>query len=73
MMSLSTDQPVGYPSIQHLASSAEEKTKGVTLNPPAEEPLTWKDREKLNFSNICIFLRHMETAPREVYNSVMRF
>ena len=71
-MSSSTNQPIGYPSIKHLASIAEEETKGMGLNPPAEEPLTQEDWEELNFPNVRIFVRHMELAPREVYNSVMR-
>ena len=73
-MFLSTKQPVGYSSIWHLASIIKEKkaTKGVLLNPPTEELLTQKDREKLNFFNVRTFVRHVESAPREVYNSVMR-
>ena len=74
-MSLSTNQPVGYLSIWHLASITEkDDTESVSLNlQPAEElPLTQDDQEELNFPNECIFLRHVETAPREVYNSVMR-
>ena len=71
-MSLFTDQPVDYPSIQHLAFIAEEKTKGVALNPPAKEPLTKKNWKELNFPDVCIFLYHMEIAPKEVYDSVMK-
>ena len=44
----------------------------MTLNPPAKKPLTQKDQEELNFSDVCTFLRHLEATPREVYNSVMR-
>ena len=75
-MSLSTNQPARYPSIQYLASIIEEEktTKGVSLNPqPAKEPLTWDDWKELNFPDVHIFVRHMEVAPREVYDSVMRF
>ena len=74
-MSLSTDQPVKYPSIQHLASITEEdNTEGIFLNPqPAKElPLTRDDREELNFPDERTFLCHVETTPREVYNLVMR-
>ena len=75
-MSLSTDQPVSYPLIWHLASIIEEEeaTKGVSLNPqPAKEPpLTRDDWEELNFSDVCSLLRHMEVTPRKVYDSVMR-
>ena len=44
----------------------------MPLHPPAKEPLTWVDREKLNFSDVRIFVCHVELAPREVYNPVMR-
>ena len=72
-MSLSTKQPVGYPSIQHLASIVEEEaTKGMALNLPAKEPLTWEDWEELNFSDVRTFVRHMELAPRKVFDSVIR-
>ena len=71
-MSSSTNQPIGYPSIKHLASIAEEKTKGVGLNPPVEEPLTQEDWEELNFLDVRTFLCHVEAAPKEVYDSVMR-
>ena len=72
-MFLSTDRPVGYPSIQHLASIAEEATNdGMFLNSPAEEPLTQENREKLNFPDVRTFVRHVELAPREVYDSIIR-
>ena len=44
----------------------------MALNSPAKEPLTQENREELNFSNVCTFIRHVELAPRKVYNSVMR-
>ena len=70
---LSTDRPAGYLSIQHLASIAEEATNdSVALNPPAEKPLTRKNWEALNFPDIYTFVRHVESAPREVYNSVIK-
>ena len=73
MMFLSTDQPIGYPFIQHLASIAKEKTtESVSLNPPTKELLTPEDREELNFSDVCTFIHHVELAPREVYNLVIR-
>ena len=51
----------------------EEKiTKSVPLNSPAEKPLTQEDREELNFPDVCTFVRHMESAPKKVYNLVMR-
>ena len=72
-MSLSTKQPVGYPSIRHLASIIKEKaTESVLLNPLAKKPLTREDREKLNFPDVHIFVRHVESSLREVYDSVMR-
>ena len=73
-MSLSTKQSVSYPLIRHLASIIEEEkaTKGVPLNPPAKEPLTWEDQEELNFPDVHIFVCHVESAPREVYDLVMR-
>ena len=72
-MFLSTDQPAGYPSIWHLASIAEKATNnGVALNPLAKEPLTQKDREELNFPDICIFEHYVRLTPREAYDSVMR-
>ena len=73
-MSSFTDQPIGYLSIQHLASIAEKKTtEDMLLNPSAKELLTREDWEELNFSNVHIFIHHVELAPREVYNSVMKF
>ena len=72
-MSLFTDRPAGYPSIWHLASIAKKATNNsVALNSPSKEPLTREDREELNFSDVRIFVYHIELAPREVYNSVMR-
>ena len=72
-MFLSTDWPTGYPSIQHLASITEEATNdGVTLNPPAKEQLTQEDQEELNFSDVHIFVCNVESASKEVYDSVMR-
>ena len=71
-MSLSTNQLVGYSSIKHLASITEEQTEGVSLNSPAKELLTREDREELNFPDVRTFVRHMELAPREVYDLVMR-
>ena len=73
-MFLSTKQPVGYLLIQHLASIIKEEKaiKGVLLNPLTKEPLTRKDREELNFPEVCTFVRHVELAPRKVYNLVMR-
>ena len=72
-MSLSTDQPTGYPSIWHLTSIAEETTNnGMALNPPAKEPLTREDWKELNFSDVCTFIRYVKLAPREVYDLVMR-
>ena len=71
-MSLFTDQPTSYSSIWHLASIAEKKTKSMALNPPAKELLTWEDQKELNFSDVRTFLRYVEAAPREIYNSVMR-
>ena len=44
----------------------------MALNSPAEEPLTREDREELNFPDVRTFVRHVELAPREVYNLVMR-
>ena len=61
-MSSSTNQLVGYSSIKHLASITEEQT----------ELLTREDREELNFPDVRTFVRHVELAPREVYDSVMR-
>ena len=72
---MSTYQPVGYSSIWHLASITEkDDIEGIFLNPqPAKKsPLTQDDREELNFSDERTFLCYVETAPREVYNSVMR-
>ena len=71
-MSSFTNQPIGYSSIKHLVSIAKEKTEDVGLNPPAKEPLTWEDREELNFSDVRIFIRHVELAPRKVYDLIMR-
>ena len=44
----------------------------MPLNRLAEESLTQKDQEKLDFSDVHIFVCHVELAPREVYNLVMR-
>ena len=72
-MSLSTDRPIGYPSIGHLASIVEEETtENVPLNPPAEEPLTQEDQKELNFPDIRTFVCHVKSAPKKVYDSVMR-
>ena len=72
-MSLSTDQPVGYPSIQHLASIAEKATNNsIALNSPAKKLLSWEDQEELNFSDVHIFVHYVESTPRKVYDSVMR-
>ena len=75
-MFLSTDQPVGYPSIWHLASIIKEKktTKSVLLNPQlAKKPsLTQDDQKELNFSDVRTFIRHMKVTSRVVYNLVMR-
>ena len=73
-MSLSTKQPVSYSSIRHLASIIKEKkvTNGVSLNPPAEKPLTQKDQEELNFSDVHTFIHHVELALKKVYDLVMR-
>ena len=72
-MSLSINQTIGYLSIWHLASIAEEATNnGVTLNPPTKEPLTWEDWEELNFPDVRTFVRYVKSALREVYNLVMR-
>ena len=71
-MSSSTNQSIGYLSIKHLASIAEKKSKGMGLNPPAKKPLTQKDWEELNFPNVRIFVCHVELAPKEVYNLIMR-
>ena len=73
-MSSSTKQPVGYPSIQHLTLLIREKTaiEGVLWNLLAEEPLTREDREELNFPDVRNFIRHVELAPKEVYDSIMR-
>ena len=72
MMSSSTNQPVRYPSIKHLTSITEEKTKSVGLNLPVKEPLTQEDQKELNFPDVRTFLCHVEAAPKEVYNSVLR-
>ena len=72
MISSSTNQPVGYSSIKHLISIAEEETKNVSLNSPVKELLTQKDWEELNFSDMHTFLRHMEVASKKVYDSIMR-
>ena len=72
-ISSSINQSVGYPSIKHLTLITEKDTKGMALNFPAKEPLTWEDQEELNFFNVHIFLRHVKAAQREVYNSIMRF
>ena len=71
-MSLSTNQPIRYPSIKHLASIAEEETESIGLNPLTKEPLTQEDQEELNFPDVRTFLRHVEAAPKEVYDSIMR-
>ena len=63
---MSTDQPAGYLSIQHLALIAEEETKGVAVNSPAKKLLNQKNQEELNFSNVRTFLRHMEVALKKV-------
>ena len=44
----------------------------MALNPLAKKPLTQKDREELNFPDVRTFLHHVEVAPREIYDSVMR-
>ena len=72
-MFLFTDQSVDYPSIWDLASIAEEATNnGMALNLSAKELLTQEDWEELNFPDVRTFVCHVESAPREVYNSVMR-
>ena len=72
-ISLSTNQPVGYPSIKHLTLIPEETTKGVSLNQPANEPpLTQNNCEELIFPDVCTFMRHVDKAPDEVYDSIMR-
>ena len=73
MMSLSTNQPVGYPSIKHLTSISEETTKGVSLNQPANEPpLTQNNHEELIFPDVHIFVCHMDEVPDKVYGFIMR-
>ena len=73
-MSSSTKQPVDYPLIQHLTSILEEEkaTESVPLNPPTEKPLTREDWEELNFPDVHTSIRHVKSAPREVYDSVVR-
>ena len=72
-MSLSTNQSVGYPSIKHLTLIPKEITKGVSLNQPANKPpLTRNNHEKLIFLDVRTFVRHVDKAPDEVYDSVMR-
>ena len=71
-MSLSIDQPVGYPSIQHLASIAGEETKSIVLNPPIKDLLIRESQKELNFPDICIFLCHVKAASKEVYNFIIR-
>ena len=72
-MSLSTDWPIDYLSIWHLASITEKATnKSVTSNPLAEKPLTWEDQEELNFPDVRTFLCYIEAASKELYDSVMR-
>ena len=73
-MSSSTKQPVGYPSIWHLISIIKEEKaiESMPLNPPAKKLLIQEDREELNFSDVRTFVCHVESAPRKVYNSVMR-
>ena len=74
MMSLSTNQPIKYPSIKHLILIPEETTEGVSLNQPANEPLlTQNNCEELIFPDVRIFVRHMDEAPDKMYDSVMRF
>ena len=73
MMSLSTSQPVRYPSIKHLTSISEETTKGVSLNQLANEPLlTQNNCEQLIFPDICTFVRHVDKTPDKMYDSIMR-
>ena len=69
----STNQPVGYPSIKHLASIAKEEIEGMGLNLPAKKLLTREDQKELNFSDVRTFVRHMKSAPKEVYDLVMKF
>ena len=74
MMFLSTKQPVDYPSIRHLASIIEEEkaTEGVLLNPSAKKPLTREDQKELNFLDVHTFICYMESAPKKVYDSIIR-
>ena len=44
----------------------------MSLNLSAKKPLTQEDWEELNFSNVYTFIRHVESASKEVYNSIMR-
>ena len=51
----------------------EETIEGVSLNQPANEPsLTRNNCEKLIFPDVRTFVRHVDEAPNEVYDSVMR-
>ena len=72
-MSSSTNQPVGYLSIKYLTSISEEITENVSLNQLANEPLlTWNNCEELIFPDVHTFVRHVDEALDEVYDSVMR-
>ena len=72
-MSLSTNQPVGYPSIKHLTSIPKETTEGVLLNQLANKPpLTQNDHEELIFPDVRTFVRRVDDAPDKVYDFVMR-
>ena len=72
-MSSSTNQLIRYPSIKHLTSIPEEITKSVLLNQPANEPpLMQNNCEELIFPDVRTFVRHVDEAPDEVYDSVMR-
>ena len=72
-ISSSTNQPVGYLFIKHLASIVEKKTEGVGLNSSAKKLLTREDWEELNFPNVRTFVCYVKLAPREIYNSVIKF
>ena len=72
-MSSSTSQSIGYPFIKHLTSIQEETTEGVSLNQPANKPLLMQnDCEKLIFPDVCTFVHHVNEAPNEMYDSVVR-
>ena len=72
-MSSSTNQPIGYLSIKHLTSIPEKTTKGVSLNQPANEPSLMRNNcEELIFLDIRTFMRHVDEALVEVYDSIMR-